>query len=94
MNFTFLYRLIILLVIISVTFLFGNDPDSKKEALLVQYGSIIGKVIDYSNNEPLVGVNIIILNSTLGASTDQNGEFEIKDVPIGKSITWDDLIEK
>jgi CarboxypepD_reg-like domain/TonB-dependent Receptor Plug Domain len=43
-------------------------------------GVITGKVIDQISNEFLPGVNVIILGTDQGASTDQNGEFIINKV--------------
>jgi hypothetical protein len=47
-------------------------------------GSITGKVIDKSTKEGLPGVNLIIMDTNLGAATDINGDFIIRNVPIGK----------
>ncbi|MCJ7554390.1 MAG: TonB-dependent receptor [Ignavibacteriaceae bacterium] len=46
-------------------------------------GKIAGKVVDSETNEPLIGVNILIEGSTLGAATDVLGEFFILGVPPG-----------
>ncbi|MFA3784087.1 carboxypeptidase-like regulatory domain-containing protein [Melioribacteraceae bacterium 4301-Me] len=46
-------------------------------------GKIAGKVIDASNGEPLVGVNIVLLGTTMGAATDVNGEYYIINIPPG-----------
>ncbi len=46
-------------------------------------GKIYGTVIDKNSNEPLVGVNIILKNTYMGASTDENGEFFILNIPPG-----------
>ena len=51
---------------------------------------ISGRVIDSSTNEPLYGVNILIQNTYLGTSTDQNGEFiidELADRPYDLNIS-------
>ena len=40
-------------------------------------GIIYGKVADAVTNEPLIGVNIILEGTTLGAATDRNGHYEI-----------------
>ena len=45
-------------------------------------GVIYGKVTDAVTNEPLIGVNIILEGTTLGAATDINGHFEITNVPV------------
>ncbi|MDW7679807.1 MAG: TonB-dependent receptor [bacterium] len=48
-----------------------------------QTGKIAGKVIDKSNGEALVGVNIIIRGTTIGAASDLQGDFIILNVPPG-----------
>ncbi len=45
-------------------------------------GIIKGEVID-ENKVPLIGANVVIENTALGAATDENGEFTIYDVPVG-----------
>ncbi|RKY49382.1 MAG: hypothetical protein DRP91_04425 [Candidatus Neomarinimicrobiota bacterium] len=47
-------------------------------------GKIAGKVYDSESGKPLPGTNVIIVGTTLGASTDDNGYFFIIDVPPGK----------
>ncbi len=46
-------------------------------------GSIKGKVVDISTLEPLTGVAVTITRLNIGKATDTNGEFEIKNVPVG-----------
>ncbi len=46
-------------------------------------GKIAGRVIDVSTGEPLFGANVIVENTTLGAATDQEGEFFIINLPPG-----------
>jgi hypothetical protein len=46
-------------------------------------GKIMGTVNQKTNGEPAVGVNIILVDSYLGAATDQNGRFSILNVPPG-----------
>ena len=46
-------------------------------------GKIIGTVSQKTNGEPALGVNIILVDSYLGAATDQNGRFTILNVPPG-----------
>jgi hypothetical protein len=45
--------------------------------------SISGRVVDDSTSTPLFDVNVFVGNTTLGCSTDQNGKFEIRNVPLG-----------
>ncbi len=55
-------------------------------AIAAQTFSVSGKVIDYSTNRPLLGVNVTIGKTHLGASTDGNGNFIIKNVPKGNYV--------
>ena len=48
-----------------------------------QTGSIDGMVLDNTTNNPLIGVNIQILNTKTGAATDASGRFKISRIPIG-----------
>lgn len=44
---------------------------------------IQGKVTDKQTGEPLIGVNILLLNTTLGAATNLEGRYSIINVPVG-----------
>ncbi|MFA3783467.1 TonB-dependent receptor domain-containing protein [Melioribacteraceae bacterium 4301-Me] len=46
-------------------------------------GKISGKVIDASTKEPLIGINIILEGTTLGAASDINGNYIINNIPPG-----------
>lgn len=46
-------------------------------------GKIAGTIIDASTGEPLPGVNIVILGTTMGAASDVNGFYFILNVPPG-----------
>ncbi|MCU7495687.1 MAG: TonB-dependent receptor [Ignavibacteria bacterium] len=51
-------------------------------------GKISGRVVDDRTNEPLLGVNVRIMDSKLGATTDQEGSFAIINVNPGRySVT-------
>ena len=47
-------------------------------------GKISGKVIDAENGEPLIGANVLILGTTLGAATDFEGNYFIINIPPGR----------
>src|SRR3989339_656921 len=49
----------------------------------IQSGKIAGQVVDKSSGEPLIGVNVYLKNTTLGAATDLNGSYRILNVPPG-----------
>ncbi|MGV6845168.1 MAG: carboxypeptidase-like regulatory domain-containing protein, partial [Lutibacter sp.] len=46
-------------------------------------GTIKGKIIDKQTRANLPFVNVIVIGSTVGAITDENGFFVIKNVPLG-----------
>lgn len=47
------------------------------------YGKIVGRVTDASTGDVLPSVNVTVLNTTLGSSTNFKGEFFIIGVPVG-----------
>ncbi len=51
--------------------------------LLFAQGSISGKVTDAKTNETLIGVVVVLENTTLGGTTDMDGNYKIADVPVG-----------
>ena len=48
-----------------------------------QNGTITGTVMDRVSNEPLPSANVLVLGTSLGASTDPDGNFTIREVPVG-----------
>lgn len=48
-----------------------------------RFGRITGTVIDATTKEPIVGANVVILGTSLGTSTDPDGRFDIRRVPLG-----------
>ncbi len=46
-------------------------------------GIIRGKISNPVNNQPVSFANVLILNSDFGAVSDENGLYEIKDIPPG-----------
>jgi hypothetical protein len=48
-----------------------------------EHATLAGRVIDDSTSAPLANVNIYIANSTLGANTNEDGVFEIRNIPLG-----------
>ena len=51
--------------------------------MIAQDGKVRGTVTDKASGEPLIGANVIIDGTSLGASTDINGEYVILSVPAG-----------
>jgi hypothetical protein len=48
-----------------------------------QTGSLYGKVHDSRTGEELVGANVLLVGTSLGASTDIDGKFTVRNVPPG-----------
>ena len=46
-------------------------------------GKISGTVIDAETGNPLVGTNVLVVGTSLGASTDADGNYNILSVPVG-----------
>lgn len=46
-------------------------------------GKIAGKVIDANTSEPLIGVNVVITGTSMGAATDIDGNYFIINIPPG-----------
>ena len=51
--------------------------------LCAQNGSITGQITDAENNDPLIGANVIVEGTNMGAATDVNGNYNILNVPVG-----------
>jgi len=68
------YRILITIIIIlmSVQIVFPGTT-----------GKITGRIVDKETKEPLVGVNVVVKGTTLGATTDLNGYYVILHVPPG-----------
>lgn len=46
--------------------------------------TIRGKVTDKESQESLIGVNLYINSLNTGTTTNENGDFELKDIPVGR----------
>lgn len=46
-------------------------------------GNIVGQLVDAESGDPLIGANVLLESTTLGASTDIDGAFIITGVPAG-----------
>jgi iron complex outermembrane receptor protein len=67
-------RAIALAVILSVAVsLLGAQPT----------GGILGRVIERESQKPLPGAHVVLIGTTIGAATDQNGQFHFKGIQPG-----------
>lgn len=64
--------------LISLAFFFASIL-----GLSAQTGSLSGKVMT-ENGSPLIGVNIMLTNTTYGAISEQGGVFTLSNVPVGR----------
>jgi len=55
-------------------------------------GKITGRVVDQETHEPLAGVNVVIKGTTMGAATDNNGQYFILNVPPGSYTLFAQMI--
>ena len=67
-------KLFIIFFSISLTIFSQNDEPK---------GSISGKVVDNDNQQPLIGVNIYVKESSTGTATDKNGNYNLQNLPVG-----------
>ena len=51
--------------------------------LFSQTGKIVGKVLDKESGEALIGANVLIEGTNLGAATDVSGDYVILNIPPG-----------
>lgn len=68
---SFFYLYIIILILIPL-FVFADET-----------GVVYGSVIDEETGEILIGVNLLVNETILGAASDYNGYYIIEDVPTG-----------
>jgi outer membrane receptor protein involved in Fe transport len=63
---------LLITMLIASSFIYGAET-----------GKIAGRVIDASTNQPLIGVNVVVEGTELGAPTDANGRYLITNVRVG-----------
>ena len=51
--------------------------------LMFASGKIKGKVLDAASGEPLVGANVLVVGTSMGAATNVSGEYTVLNVPAG-----------
>jgi hypothetical protein len=67
-------------ILLSLLFLYSKllAQDNSK-----QYGTIRGEIYDGATMEPLAGVNVLVVGTTFGSSSDTRGQFLMNQIPIG-----------
>ena len=61
-----------------VTLTYSKENENSEDK-----GNLSGTVTDNSKGEPIAGVLVQILNTSFSTTTDNNGEYQITDVPVG-----------
>lgn len=75
MKYRFVVRLVLSIVIFPIYLLFGQAANNN--------GSLSGKITDIKTGLPLPGVNVVVVQTLLGASSDLDGNFVVKKLPAG-----------
>ena len=47
------------------------------------YGTISGRIVNKETHQPIEGVNIVVINTSIGTASDSNGNFSINKIPVG-----------
>ena len=58
-------------VLFFIVFIYGSN------------GKLVGTIVQKSDNSPAVGVNIILVDTYLGAASDEQGKFVVLNIPPG-----------
>lgn len=90
---TFMWRLnkgffIFLFLVSSICNLYAGIVENRNSSVDLQQqneGKLIGRVVD-ENGESLPGATVIIKGSTRGVITDENGRFEMDNIPMGSTL--------
>ena len=69
--------------ILALLILVGSSLSIYAQPNPAETSRITGEIYDGTTNEPLAGVNISIVGTTLGASTEIDGRFNIQRIPVG-----------
>lgn len=70
--------------LITIILLLSNIANTYSQPLPEQSNGLIsGSVVDFVTKQPLIGANILIPGTTIGAATDLNGNFRIDNVNPG-----------
>ncbi|MCK9162764.1 MAG: carboxypeptidase-like regulatory domain-containing protein [Bacteroidales bacterium] len=72
------FYLLLFILFISI----GNN-NILAQASASKIGVVTGKVVNKNTNKPISNANVMVLGTTIGSSTNDEGYFEVKDVPCG-----------
>ncbi|MBP3193860.1 TonB-dependent receptor [Natronogracilivirga saccharolytica] len=66
------------------TFAGEAGPFAEATSMEEEHGSVTGSVVDASTDETLPGANVVLKNTSIGASTDDDGNFTLRRLPAGE----------
>lgn len=75
--------LIIVALLVCKNFIIAHSSSVASTTVSKIFGQIMGKVLDQETEEPLRGVNIVVVGTAFGTATNDNGYFLIEKIPIG-----------
>jgi outer membrane receptor protein involved in Fe transport len=75
-NFTFMRAVFIITIIFISSVLVNNT-------LAQENGSVFGKIVDSETGEELIGANVLLEGTTIGAASDIDGNFKIRNLQAG-----------
>lgn len=61
-----------------------TGSNNQKNVSFAVVGRFEGRIVDKDTGEPLIGANVMLLNTTQGAATNINGVFSISELPEGE----------
>jgi outer membrane receptor protein involved in Fe transport len=61
----------------------SDNPPDGVDGTTSAMGIIRGKILDATTGEGLIGANVFLTGTTIGTITDFDGNFSLKDVPVG-----------
>ena len=84
-------RISISFIVLSIVLSYGSHADGQDSAVLRRSGfagrsAFAGRVTDEANGTPLQGATIYIEDVKSGASSNKNGDFNLRNVPAGRHL--------
>ncbi len=71
--------LVLLFVLLAVNHSMADSQSARKPPT----GRLSGRVLDATTKTPIIGASVMIIGLERGAATDENGDFSVKNLPVG-----------
>lgn len=66
----------VLISLITINYLLAKNNE-------LQSGTLDGNIVNRVSKEPIIGANVLLLGTTIGAASDINGRYLIENIPVG-----------